>query len=375
MTEPEVARAHFASDVGVDLSFAVEDLRASRRRVPLAPGVYTFVDGGGRPLYVGKSVRLRERLGHYVQPATALKAGKTARLMRLARRVRIELCGSELAALLREAHLVQELRPPFNRRMAKPEGYTYIRIDYAHDFPRVAVVDRLDDEGRFLGPFFQRRKVDRVLEALNDAFALRTCDPMPVAESCWREQVQRCLAPCVDKVGAGKYGRNLLIVRESLAGRGGAAIRRLESKRDELAADERFEAAAMQQRRIEALCRLRATLYASQAEADDAIVVQPAVTSGVVQLWGVRGGALCDSGFADVDNLAVLFERLWRSLQGARLLGEPMPKSELDQRCILHRWLRSPVAASRSVRLRGASRAAVWKCVDAMAREMRGAVL
>ncbi len=338
----------------------IAELRSSRRSVPAAPGVYTFLDESDRALYVGKSVDLRSRLSSYFVESPARR--KTARMVRLAAGVRAERTGSEFAALLREASLVQALRPPFNRQMAAPEKYVYLRVDYGHAFPHLGVTDELDEEGRFLGPFMQRRRVMQVVEALNDAFRLRTCDPLPAGEPCWRMQMRRCSAPCVDKIGAGEYGREFLLVREALSGRTNSALRRLREERDRHAGEERFEAARAVQNRIEAIERLRRVLYASRAPACDAIIVQPALAPGGVELWGVAGGAVRRSGTTRRDRMHPLFEEVWTALQ-VRDDHEPVAKQELDRRCIVHRWVRSKRASQSCVPTRGVDKAAVWAAV------------
>lgn len=340
----------------------VAELRSNRGSVPAAPGVYTFLDDAQRALYVGKSVDLRSRLSSYFAANPARR--KILRLMKAARAVRAERTGSEFAALLREAELVQGLRPPFNRQMATPERYVYLRADYGDPFPRLAVASELDEGGRFLGPYVQRRRVGEVVEALNDAFRLRTCDPLPAGESCWRMQMRRCSAPCVEAIGAGEYGREFLVVREAVAGRTGSALRRLRELRDRHAAAERFEAARAVQNRIEAVERVRRVLFASEAPALNAIVVQPALSPGAVELWVVASGAVRARGTIDRNELRSLFDAMWTRTRTPPD-REPVSKAELDRRCIVHRWLRSKRGAESSVTTTGLPRETVWRRVEA----------
>jgi hypothetical protein len=92
-------------------AFTAEDLKA----LPPAPGVYRFLDDVGRVLYVGKARNLRARVGTYFSPA----AGSTAKgraILEQARSFAVQTVASELEALLLEAALIQEHRPPFNRQ-------------------------------------------------------------------------------------------------------------------------------------------------------------------------------------------------------------------------------------------------------------------
>jgi predicted GIY-YIG superfamily endonuclease len=88
-----------------------------RRDAPAAPGVYVLIDAEGRPLYVGKARNLRRRLAtHFaerrwraIKPEMARAAGAEWHEV-----------GSELEALLREAALIEEMRPVVNVQTGAP---------------------------------------------------------------------------------------------------------------------------------------------------------------------------------------------------------------------------------------------------------------
>ncbi|HMJ82208.1 MAG TPA: nucleotide excision repair endonuclease [Vicinamibacterales bacterium] len=117
---PELAKRLVAQ------ALVVEDRRDEWRRAgericgraPSTPGVYVLKDGDDRPLYVGKAVNLRRRLrAHFadrrwkaIKPAFARAAG-----------AEWQEVGSELEALLREAALIDELKPPVNVQTASPQ--------------------------------------------------------------------------------------------------------------------------------------------------------------------------------------------------------------------------------------------------------------
>lgn len=87
------------------------------RDAPSTPGVYVLRDDGGRVLYVGKAINLRRRLRtHFAERRwRALKAD-----MSRAASVEWHEVGSEIEALLREAALIRELRPPVNVQVGQP---------------------------------------------------------------------------------------------------------------------------------------------------------------------------------------------------------------------------------------------------------------
>ena len=109
----------------VDQALVVEERRDAWRRAgeriaanaPDTPGVYVLRDGAGRAVYVGKANRLRRRLrAHF---AIRRWRGLKAPLARIADAEWHEV-GSELEALLREAVLIDELRPAANVQVSAP---------------------------------------------------------------------------------------------------------------------------------------------------------------------------------------------------------------------------------------------------------------
>jgi predicted GIY-YIG superfamily endonuclease len=87
------------------------------RDAPAAPGVYVLKDADDRALYVGKAVNLRRRLrAHFAERRWRnIKPG-----MSRAADAQWQEVGSELEALLREAALIEELRPPVNVQTSAP---------------------------------------------------------------------------------------------------------------------------------------------------------------------------------------------------------------------------------------------------------------
>lgn len=98
----------------LDLSryaFSAEDLKA----IPALPGVYRFLDREGRVIYVGKARNLRLRVGTYFA-ATARGSAKGRAILDQVHSFRVEPVASELEAVLLEAALISEHRPPLNRQ-------------------------------------------------------------------------------------------------------------------------------------------------------------------------------------------------------------------------------------------------------------------
>lgn len=88
------------------------------RDAPAVPGVYVLKDAEGRALYVGKAVNLRRRLrAHFAERRWRAIKPELSR----AADAECQAVGSELEALLREAALIGELRPPVNVQVGSPQ--------------------------------------------------------------------------------------------------------------------------------------------------------------------------------------------------------------------------------------------------------------
>ena len=85
------------------------------RALPRQPGVYFFYDRHDRLLYIGQSNDLRARVGSYRHVCPERHPRRTLRLVHNIARVEFECCGSHAEAKRREAALLLERRPPYNR--------------------------------------------------------------------------------------------------------------------------------------------------------------------------------------------------------------------------------------------------------------------
>lgn len=82
---------------------------------PRQAGVYLMRDKDDRVLYVGKAKNLRQRLNSYRLANPDRMPRRHLHLVRLVARIELQLCADESAALEREAALLRELKPRFNR--------------------------------------------------------------------------------------------------------------------------------------------------------------------------------------------------------------------------------------------------------------------
>lgn len=168
-------------------------------RLPEAAGVYLFYGENPLPIYIGKSVNLRERVGAHF--AGDWQAETDLRLSQEIRRIEHEETAGELGALLREAMLVKSLLPAHNRKLRRKEeaGVLVLDPDGAPRFVPAAAVEPAALAGSY-GPFTSKRGARETLRALAADHALcwrRLGIEKRAAGPCFQRQLRRCAGACV----------------------------------------------------------------------------------------------------------------------------------------------------------------------------------
>ena len=166
--------------------------------LPEAPGVYLFYGDNPLPLYIGKSVNLRERVAaHFSQD---WRSETDLRLSQEIRRIDHERTAGELGALLRESVLIKSRLPAHNRALRrKAEGGIMEWVDGAPRFVPAAGIEPRRLSGGF-GPFASRASMRAALRALaaeHRLCALRLGLERRAAGPCFARQLRRCDGVCV----------------------------------------------------------------------------------------------------------------------------------------------------------------------------------
>ena len=135
------------------MAVAPETIRQRLRAVPDSPGVYLLRDASQQVIYVGKALRLRDRLRSYFTPGYA----QTARLADLLRKVydfEFVVAANEVEALVLECNLIKHYRPRYNIRLKDDKNYLYLKLPVTEEYPRVHYTRRIHDDGAlYFGPY------------------------------------------------------------------------------------------------------------------------------------------------------------------------------------------------------------------------------
>ncbi len=235
------------------------DHKAFLKTLTSRPGVYQMYDEAGKLLYVGKARNLKSRVGSYFR-ASGLSA-KTMALVARIHDIQVTVTTTEVDALLLEHNLIKNHQPPYNILLRDDKSYPYIYVS-ADKFPRISLHRGAQrGKGRYFGPYPSAHAVRESLHFLQKVFKVRQCENSYFrnrSRPCLQYQIDRCTAPCVDKVSEEGYGSQVESTQMFLAGKSQELIVRLADDMEKAAAELEYEKAAQYRDQISQLQHVQA---------------------------------------------------------------------------------------------------------------------
>lgn len=242
---------------------SVPSWRPKTADVPKAPGVYRFMDGEGRVIYVGKAKNLRSRLVSYFAPPETLHH-KTALLVSEARAVQWTMVQNEVEALTLEYQWIKQFNPRYNIVFRDDKSYPYLSVSMGEDIPRVAISRDAKKKGnRYFGPYTKVWAIRESIDLLLPTFPIRSCTAGVLRRAqaqgrpCLLGYIDRCSAPCVGRISLEDHRHLAEQLCKFMDGDTGPFMRRLEGEMEEAAEDLDFETAAKKRDQLQALIKVQ----------------------------------------------------------------------------------------------------------------------
>jgi DNA polymerase III subunit epsilon len=170
--------------------------------LPEEPGVYIFYGTENTPLYIGKSVNIKQRvLSHF---SSDHLSSREMSICNQTTRIETFTTPGELGALFMESSLIKSMQPLYNRQLRLVERPIIARMETNSDgyhTVRLESVNEISVEGidTVLGVFKSKRQAKTILKEISAHHSL--CEKLVGLEkavgSCFAHKLERCRGACV----------------------------------------------------------------------------------------------------------------------------------------------------------------------------------
>jgi len=228
------------------------------RAVPDSPGVYLFRDNRSQVIYVGKALRLRDRLRSYFTPGYAQTA-RVAELVRKATDFEFVTTANEVEALVLECNLIKNYRPRFNIRLKDDKNYLYLKLPVTEEFPRVHYSRRVQNDGaRYFGPYTSAQSLRGTVKSIRQLLPFRTCSDeiFKQGKVCLDFHIKRCPGPCERRISPEDYKARINEVALFMEGRSDLLVHELKDRMEDSAGRLDFENAARYRDQLQSIERI-----------------------------------------------------------------------------------------------------------------------
>lgn len=190
--------------------------------LPESPGVYLFYGENDLPLYIGKSVNIRQRvLSHF---AADHRHNKEMNLSQQLRRIDWVETAGELGALLTEAKLVKERLPVYNQRLRRKHALCAWRLQQEGEnlTPELVWANDLEfgHQANLYGLYHNQRDAQKALRQL--AAQAQLCltklglEKTAQGKPCFAYQLKKCKGACVGAEPLLSHNSRLLTALQKL---------------------------------------------------------------------------------------------------------------------------------------------------------------
>lgn len=207
--------------------------------LPSKPGCYLMKDKNGKIIYVGKAIKLNNRVRSYFRGAHDYK---TTKLVANIDDFEYIVCGSEKEALLMEINLIKEHSPQYNIMFMDDKSYPYIKLSKTKA-PLLSVVrNNKDKKAYYYGPFPNSGAAWDTKNLLNKLYPIRKCKNIP-KKACLYYHLGQCLGPCIHDIDEEVYEKMASEIRKFLRGDTKQILKELNDEMMKASDDLNFEKA------------------------------------------------------------------------------------------------------------------------------------
>ncbi|MDX1960407.1 MAG: excinuclease ABC subunit UvrC [Leptospiraceae bacterium] len=260
-------------------------------------GCYIWKDKNNNVIYVGKAIRLSDRVRSYLNPN--LTDLKTLALQGEIFDLDWILTNTEEEALILEANLIKKYNPKYNIRLKDDKRYPFICVSTDEPYPMVYRTRKVKADGKkYYGPYTDAKVARDLLYLIWKIFPIRKkFQKLPSKtplRPCLNYHIKRCIAPCKGDVSVEEYSLIVNEVIQFLEGKKDELLVQLNSRMNEFSENMQYERAIIYRNAIEAIQEIRKkqAVVNSNLGNEDVLALATRDDTAQIVIFEVRGGRL-----------------------------------------------------------------------------------
>ena len=195
-------------------------------QLPQRPGVYLYKNKLDKIIYVGKAIKLKNRVKSYFQENRPRDAKTKALILNIVDLETI-VTDNEAEALILEDTLIKKYKPKYNILLKDDKTYPYVKITNEL-YPQVIITRaRIKDGSKYIGPITEVYNLKNLMKTLKSLFKIRSCTLDMTEKSisekkhkvCLDFQINKCEGPCEGLVSAIEYNENIKKAHKIIIGK------------------------------------------------------------------------------------------------------------------------------------------------------------
>lgn len=340
----------------------VELLKKSLENISGDSGVYRMIGDDEKILYIGKAKNLHKRITSYTHIGKL--SNRIAQMVVQVVRVDITTTPTEAEALLLEAQLIKENKPPYNILLKDDKSFPYIAIDEEHIYPRLMKHrGKKRDRVSYFGPYPSAGAVDNAISSMQKMFLLRTCTDSffkSRTRPCLEYEIKKCSAPCIKgKISHADYSSSIQDAKDFLNGKSDEVRNKLQNLMVKASEEMEYELAANYRDRIQALNVINAKQSIHSKTVHDADVIAVFLAGGkvVIQILFIRAGKMLGAseyfptGTDDVSQADILEHFILGFYNNRPVQGNLIVSHDIYNKSVLEEALALSSKSSRKVKI------------------------
>lgn len=204
----------------------IVNLEEKITNLPQKPGVYLYKNNKDKIIYVGKAIKLKNRVKSYFHENRPRDA-KTKALIQNICDFETIVTDSEAEALILEDTLIKKHKPKYNVLLKDDKTYPYVKITNEL-YPQVFVTrNRIKDGSKYIGPITEVYQLKNLMKTLRSLFKIRSCN-LDITELsiknkkhkvCLDYHIKKCDGPCEGLVSSEEYTDNIKNAQKIILGK------------------------------------------------------------------------------------------------------------------------------------------------------------